>query len=571
MAGIRLHVFLRWNIATSFICLLACRPVEAAAPFFDPQNPTDFFSATEKFSVEIKVADPDPSSTAAGQILNATLISYHARSALYFPFGDNAFDGVLQYSISLNPPQSNRSNILLSLEFNRTSRMDIVPMPHWYVCLQVLDGSQSQAQSCFKFHVPVKPRIAQNCKLQGNGLFQRNPMSDTRCALNALQSSSKIGVGQSFEAFAYFEDLTSDGTETCALCDRLTITVRSDPGLPNNLLLGPSYGGPESTHWPSTRSNLVGVYYGVGAIQESYQYLYSRRILFKPDIEQVGLKYDLCLNATEHHSSALGSFPAASAEQCFTLEVVRPDLKLFEQPRSDLNLNPAAPINITVHSRCRYSWKFAMSDKNDLNFRLTEPEAGYQRGHYTPNLSVDQLEMTLPGSSLARKEKVLLCSDFSSVNCPVKDKFNLTIQYLDWTVPGGLEARDFGVCFDMSDEVYMLGKQLVGCINFHVEKCKTCVSPVDSLYSLAIDYQTDWLQLWGANSMIRDPMHITETQVLNLGPLLEVYTPHSVDVVIKRFRMNETSFRRLNPDIAGSVVLPGMQICLAPLVCLQGV
>ncbi|EKX39310.1 hypothetical protein GUITHDRAFT_114512 [Guillardia theta CCMP2712] len=450
--------------------------------------------------------------------------------------------------------------------------MDNVPMPYWYVCLEILDGSQSSAESCFKFHIPVKPRNVQNCTLRGNGpLYRRNPMSNSTCAMHALQSSSKVGVGQKFEAFAYFEDLTSDGTEACALCDRLTISTRSDPGLPNNLLLDQTFGGPDSARWPSMRSNLVGVYYGVGAIQESYQYLYSRKILFQPDIQQVGLKYAICLNATEQHSPGAGTWPSASAEQCFTLEVVKPNLELFLEPHSDINLNPNAPLKITVHSRCRYSWKFAMKDNNDVDFMLTEPAAGYQRGYYTPNLSVDQLATTLPGSSLARKEKILFCQDYSTFNCPIQDRYNKTMQYLDWTVPAGLEAQDFNVCFDISDEVYMLDKQLVGCISFHVEKCKTCVSPADTLYSLALDFQTDWLQLWGANSMIRDPMNITETQVLSLGPMLEVYATHSVEVVLKRFRMNETSFRRLNPDIVGTVVLAGMQICLAPLVCLQGV
>ena len=38
-----------------------------------------------------------------------------------------------------------------------------------------------------------------------------------------------------------------------------------------------------------------------------------------------------------------------------------------------------------------------------------------------------------------------------------------------------------------------------------VAKCQTCVKAGDTLLSLAQDYKTDWLQLWGANVNVGNP------------------------------------------------------------------
>ena len=34
----------------------------------------------------------------------------------------------------------------------------------------------------------------------------------------------------------------------------------------------------------------------------------------------------------------------------------------------------------------------------------------------------------------------------------------------------------------------------------HVSKCRYCAQPGETMQSLAESFQTDWLQLWGANA-----------------------------------------------------------------------
>jgi len=46
------------------------------------------------------------------------------------------------------------------------------------------------------------------------------------------------------------------------------------------------------------------------------------------------------------------------------------------------------------------------------------------------------------------------------------------------------------------------------CAKFEVLKCQVCVQQGDTLLSIARHYQTDWLQLWGANVHISNPLNL---------------------------------------------------------------
>jgi hypothetical protein len=71
---------------------------------------------------------------------------------------------------------------------------------------------------------------------------------------------------------------------------------------------------------------------------------------------------------------------------------------------------------------------------------------------------------------------------------------------------------------------------------------QVCVKYGDTLVSIAREYKTDWLQLWGTNVGIRNPTRLVrvpgEHHVLKLGPTTVLKAPISVSLFAQRFRMS---------------------------------
>ena len=94
--------------------------------------------------------------------------------------------------------------------------------------------------------------------------------------------------------------------------------------------------------------------------------------------------------------------------------------------------------------------------------------------------------------------------------------------------------------------------------------------PGDTLQSIAKEFRTDWLQLWGANVHVENPTNLAGYGNVTLGPTYVVSkSAEAVQLVAGTFGMSLPDLAELNPDLVGGHThLPkDTKVCLVPPVC----
>jgi len=124
----------------------------------------------------------------------------------------------------------------------------------------------------------------------------------------------------------------------------------------------------------------------------------------------------------------------------------------------------------------------------------------------------------------------------------------------------------YDVCFKASD-VYGMSSDH-GCFTVNVVKCKYCPVAGDSLQSIAKDFGTDWLQLYGANPSIENPDSLSADQI-NLGPVYRSRQHDTLRSVARRYGTTVETILLANPDMSPSEgTLPiDSPVCVFPGVC----
>ena len=104
----------------------------------------------------------------------------------------------------------------------------------------------------------------------------------------------------------------------------------------------------------------------------------------------------------------------------------------------------------------------------------------------------------------------------------------------------------------------------------HVNKCEACTRPGDTLDTLAREFRTDWLQLWGANGQIPNPQLINTTTVpfVRLGPLYRAAAGDRAAILAATYMVTPAALVDMNPDLdltkPEGLVPDGAQVCLLP-------
>jgi len=134
-------------------------------------------------------------------------------------------------------------------------------------------------------------------------------------------------------------------------------------------------------------------------------------------------------------------------------------------------------------------------------------------------------------------------------------------------------------CLMLHEEKFPDLRPAMRCARFQVLKCQVCVKHDETLLSIARDYKTDWLQLWGANVHVANPNRLVpkqgEQDVITLGPTHVIDKPIKLGLLAKRFRMSPGKVLELNPDLAAVIssaddmVEVDSHVCLMPDICSQ--
>mmetsp|Transcript_23938 Transcript_23938/g.57373 ORF Transcript_23938/g.57373 Transcript_23938/m.57373 type:complete len:177 (+) Transcript_23938:1-531(+) len=106
------------------------------------------------------------------------------------------------------------------------------------------------------------------------------------------------------------------------------------------------------------------------------------------------------------------------------------------------------------------------------------------------------------------------------------------------------------------------------CVQFKVMRCRYCPTEGQSLMEVAhYWWGSDWIQIWGANAHIRNPLKVQPNELLTLGPTYTVKRGDTMSRLADRFGVTRDRLELLNPHARGGGMAAGMQLCVMPEVC----
>ena len=487
-----------------------------------------------------------------------------------------------------------------SLDASLVDDLD-VPNPHRTICIQARGWSQPFDQDyirCWSIIIDLRPRAAtctdmeideSTCGKLGLPLFQRVEGSP----LSLLPKDIvRVAVGQTMKTHIYFEDLNRDDSLNCSSCDDIVINVMSNPGLPNGAHLDTTKGRNIYDASDNAPSRLVRYKDQASDTPRGY-YVYSRALTFTPSLadarpvnaleiqlhpekEGNGVLYQICFQAST--TMRTSGEMVHSAEFCGFIQVVLPMPQLlssiqlrppttdeeglpFHDATPQTSGTPAPMYEVTV--RCPYEWEISTTDvQNDQSFTSifsTDMNAGYARGFYQSTVKSD------PNNPIPAQATITHLSSDDFQDGQVTKRVDK--QVLAWTPERGMEGRTFKFCLLVTDASINSNAQKK-CTQLMVKKCQVCTEIGDTLHSVAMDYRTDWLQLWGANPMVSAPNRLEQYSMLNLGPIFTTNRDESMSILAARFSMTQEDLAAVNPDLRQSKYInSSTDVCIIPRIC----
>ena len=456
---------------------------------------------------------------------------------------------------------NNRTRLVVT--FNDNTTLSDVPIPNAYrtICLgrPIQSGlTASELFRCWTFVLNLRPRVAAcSALLEAGDCGKKSAFPD------GVGSVIPVAAGQMMKAYVYFEDYNRDLTANCSRCDHVEISVKSNPGLPNGATLFATKGMLDLNNDPGAPSRKIDVLVG-GATGKAEYFVASRELHFTPsplDARLVdpahpsdGIKYQVCFEAKSRRNGGAGEYQYSDIA-CMFFQVVRPQpvLEAAEQARPTPGVVLDFDAQLSLSVRCPYAWDLHISDAKDgldaSELRVaTDFDVGYEAGKYHIVATEDPARPLPEGAVITQGAMG-------------------EMQQLRWTPTRGMEGHEFELCLRLKDAMLDEGAVLK-CTMAFVRKCEVCSLADDTLNSIAMEYHTDWLQLWGANYMVENPNHVPQYQRLKLGPLYTTSKDESVTVLASNFGMTEEGLRRVNPDLAGmDRYSMGTPVCLIPQIC----
>jgi len=108
----------------------------------------------------------------------------------------------------------------------------------------------------------------------------------------------------------------------------------------------------------------------------------------------------------------------------------------------------------------------------------------------------------------------------------------------------------------------------VRCVTFKMMRCRYCATEGQSLQHIAAYWWgADWIQIWGANSFIRNPNRMRPNELLTLGPTYIVKRGDTLQRLADRFGLSLARLELLNPHARGNPLAAGTDLCIMPEVC----
>jgi hypothetical protein len=156
---------------------------------------------------------------------------------------------------------------------------------------------------------------------------------------------------------------------------------------------------------------------------------------------------------------------------------------------------------------------------------------------------------------------------------------NPSTRTFSWRPVRGQETFSYNVCFTVEDEMgtsNTASPAFAGafCVHVGIKRCRMCLLPGDSLFSVALKYKTEWLNLWSGNEALLRPSEAPATAEILLGPLYKALPHDSVNSIASRMSIDPALLLSWNPDLSsafhedtGVVIEVEQDICVLPSTC----
>lgn len=158
---------------------------------------------------------------------------------------------------------------------------------------------------------------------------------------------------------------------------------------------------------------------------------------------------------------------------------------------------------------------------------------------------------------------------------------NPLTRVLSWTPQRGQDSLVYDFCLTLTDSHgiiteggFALQLNQDYCIRVRVARCAYCLQKGDSLYSVAEQWRTSWLEIWGGNADILSPGAPPAHAALRMGPIYQAMQHDTLISLAARFGVSVENILFWNPDIfsdaSTATVIPlavDQPICVLPNVC----
>jgi len=260
----------------------------------------------------------------------------------------------------------------------------------------------------------------------------------------------------------------------------------------------------------------------------------SRLYKWTPTVGQVGISYNVRFRARDNKNFCDPGGYYSLNDACITVTVVAP------QP-TWLPPTPANSVPMVTYVGCNLGFCLKAMDEMKV---------------YDTNITVQTNGNGLPpGATLTGEQKGVTEGDKSTQRC-----FN-------WRPRHGQEGYLYEITFFAQDD----GQTRFSKRSYKVDvvRCKVCAQTGDTLASIAMDYDLNWLAVWGANvDGAKNPDHLQFEQVVNLCPTYIVRKDDTLSNLAERFGSTPAHVLNMNPDITSSSnIRISQEICVCPGIC----
>jgi hypothetical protein len=346
--------------------------------------------------------------------------------------------------------------------------------------------------------------------------------------------------------------------------DDLHAPVRSDTPTVYNLFVGNLFSFADVTSLGSYIGQTISISVtglsDCGAKVASIQLGNPARasIYLIPSVNQLGMTFPICFTARDQYQ-------VPSDTRCIHLYVVRPQ-PFFIGPKPNISEGPyravvgctfstsIMAIDLTSGSGISASYAAAKGYKVHIDF--------FKSITSTSRNSVEN--MSFPSG-------VVFLEDSSYFSNPTKREFI-------WTPFHGHEGLRFDFCFMLTDSLGTINTASSVsrggfCLAVNVARCRYCLQPGDSLFTISNFWGTNWLNIWAGNGHILRPSQpLAFTEVI-LGPLFFAQSHDSIHSIGIKLSISPEQILNWNPDLAlyasnTSMLLDiNQEICVLPLTC----